>query len=65
MLRIARHSFHFYGSGVISGTEGERANIVTKDSPIALIAQEIPRVLPGSWEPGVMDEDQVYMRNIL
>lgn len=36
--------FHFYGSEVCLITENKRPN-TTKDAPIALIAQEIPRVL--------------------
>ena len=44
LLRITRHPFHLYDSKAISGTEDKRPNIITKDAPIALIAQEIPRV---------------------
>lgn len=33
---------------VFSGTEDKRLNIMTKDAPSALIAQEISRVL-GAW----------------
>ena len=45
LLWIRRHSFHLYGSTEFSGTEDKRSNILTKDVSIALIAQEIPRVL--------------------
>ena len=51
--------FHLSGSEVISGTEDKRPNIITKDVPIPLIAQEMSRV----W--GTVDEDQIYLRNIL
>lgn len=35
----------FFGSETISGMEDKRPNIIVKDTPIALIAQKIPRVL--------------------
>lgn len=38
---------------MFSGTEDKRPNIISKDAPVALIAQEIPRVW-GSCEPGAM-----------
>lgn len=44
-LETIRHALHLYGSGVISGIEDERANIIAKDSPIALIGQGTPRIL--------------------
>ena len=43
-LWITIHPCHLYGSKAISGTEDNRPNM-TKDAPIAPIAQEIPRVL--------------------
>ena len=36
---------NLYGSEVISGTENKRPSVMTKDAPLALIAQKIPRVL--------------------
>jgi len=42
-----------------SGIKDMRPNIITKDVPIPLIAQEMSRV----W--GAADEDQIYLRNIL
>lgn len=41
-----------------------RPNITTKDVLIALITKEIARYF-GSSEPGTMDKEQIYMRNIL
>ena len=51
-LWITRCPFHFYGSEVISGTEGKRPNIITKDALITLITQEIPRI----WGPVSQEE---------
>ena len=40
---------------LVSGTEDRRSNILTKDVPIALIAQEVPRIWRSvSQEPGMM-----------
>ena len=42
---LLKITFHFYGSEAISGTEDKRPNsIITKDAPIALPDQEIPRL---------------------
>ena len=43
LLWITRYPFHLYDPETFSGTESKRPNI-TKDAPIALISQEIPRV---------------------
>ena len=53
-IRLQRHPFRLYGSEGISGTEDKRPNIMTEDAPIALIAQEIPRVW-GSCKPGIVN----------
>lgn len=48
--------FHLYGSEAILGAEGKRPN-VTKDTPIALTAQEMPRVWGAvSLEPWTEDQ---------
>lgn len=53
-LETIRHTLHLYASGVISGTEDERANIIAKNSPIALIGQGTPRILRAvSQEPSM------------
>lgn len=44
---------------VFPGITDETPNIITKDAPIALIAQDISRVL------GTVDEDQTCQRHIL
>lgn len=36
---------YFHGSDVILGSEDKRPNTITKDGPIALNAQGIPRIL--------------------
>ena len=46
LLWTTRHPFRPYSSEAISGTEGKRPNIITKDAPVALTAQEILRF----WE---------------
>ena len=43
-----------------SGTEGKRPNI-TKDAPTVIIDQKIPSVYK-SYEPGTVEEDQIYLR---
>ena len=50
LLGITGHPFYLYGSKAVLGTEDKRPNMITKDAPIALITQEIPKV----WQP--MDE---------
>ena len=45
VLYVMNVPFHLYGSEVIIGTEEKRPTIITKDAPLALINQEIPRVL--------------------
>lgn len=47
---------------MFSGAEDKRPNI-TQGVSMALITQEIPRVF-GSCEPGTVDEDHIYMKNI-
>lgn len=42
-LVTTRYPFHLYGSEAISETEDNRPNIMTKDAPIVIIAEEIPR----------------------
>ena len=59
LLWITRNPFHLYGSETISGTEDKRPNIATKDAPIALIAQEIARVLGALCQKG--DKDQTHI----
>ena len=44
MWWIIRHSLHCCGSKVTLGIEDKKPNIMTKDAPIILLAQEIPRV---------------------
>lgn len=55
-----RHPFHFYISEVISGI-AKKPNM-TKGSDIALIPQEIPRIL-GALSQGTVDKNQIYIRN--
>ena len=43
-LWITKHPFHLYGYET-SESENKRPNIITKDTPMALIAQEIVNVL--------------------
>ena len=38
------HPLDIYGSGVISGTEDKRPNMMEKDVPITLNTEEIPGV---------------------
>lgn len=53
-----RHPFHLCDPEAFSGTK--RPNIITKDSPIALTAQEIPRAL-GATEPGTRDRPKYIL----
>lgn len=48
-----RHQFHLYVSEGISGTGDKRPNIITENAPIALITQEIPRVLGDLCKAGM------------
>lgn len=43
---------------MISGTEDQRPNVITKDAPVALLSEEMPRVFM-SCELGTTDEDQI------
>lgn len=54
LLWITGHLFHLYATEVIFRKHEKETN----DAPIALIAQEIPRL----W--GTLDEDLVYMINM-
>ena len=54
--------FYLYGSEAFSGTEDKRPNRITKYTPIALIAQKIPRIWGAvSQEHG---QRQKYIKNI-
>lgn len=44
-------------SETTSETEDQKPNIMAEDAPIVLISRV--------YEPGTVDEDQIYMRNIL
>lgn len=58
-LWIIRYLFHLYGSEAFSGTEDKRPNMITKYTPIALIAQESPRI----W--GAVSQEHGQRQNIL
>lgn len=45
LLEKGRHSFYLYGSEGVSASEDKRLNIISKDALIALISQEISRIL--------------------
>ena len=58
LLWITGYPFHLHGSEAFSGTEDKRPNILTKDVPIPLTIQEIPRVLGAvslepQWRPNM------------
>ena len=55
---ITGHPFYLYGSEAISGTEDKRPNIMTKDVPFVLIAEEIQSV----W--GLVNQEQWINNNI-
>ena len=58
LLWISRHPFHLYDFEAILGTEDKRPKIITKDAPIALITQKIPRVLGAlSQKPWMKTKD--------
>ena len=54
-LCITRYPFHLDGSEEISGTKDKGPNRTEKGNPIALIAQDIPKVWGG--EPRTTKED--------
>ena len=58
-MQITRHPFHLYDSVVIWGTKHKRPNIIRKDIPIALMAQERPRVWGVSSQK--QNKDQIYI----
>lgn len=65
MLGIRGPPFYLYGSEAISRTEYKRLNIMTKTAPIAVIAQEILRVLGTvSQEPWAINK-YIYEKYVL
>ena len=58
-----RDPCHHQGSEVISATEDDRPNVLTKDAPIALITQEIPRVLRAASQKLWTETKYIFLTN--
>lgn len=60
---MTRHPLPLYVSEAILRTEDNRPNVITKDAPIALITQEIPRVLEAVSPEQQIKSKYVFLRN--
>lgn len=58
-----KHQFHFYDSEVFSGIEDKETKYYDQRCSHCSYSSENSKGL-GSYEPGTVQEGQLYMRNI-